>query len=107
MTDEGVFDVLTSNRAPASSSATPCPCQALPQPRLADHSRTASRQLAMREEIRQLKLRLAEAGLASTRAPEVPLPREIMDDFYLIAQETAVVDNQVKLGHQSLLHSDS
>ena len=51
----------------------------------------------MREEIRQLKLRLAEAGLASTRALEVPLPRELMDDFYLIAQETAVVDNQVKL----------
>merc|ERR1712032_1553782 len=51
-----------------------------------------------REEIRQLKLRLADSGLAAanTKGIEVPLGREVMDDFYLIAQETAVVDNQVK-----------
>ena len=74
--------------------------QALPQPRLADMKKTASRQQAMREEIRQLKLRLADSGLATAANPkagiEVPLGREVMDDFYLIAQETAVVDNQVK-----------
>ena len=71
--------------------------QALPQPRLADMKKTASRQQAMREEIRQLKLRLADSGLAGNpKGIEVPLGREVMDDFYLIAQETAVVDNQVK-----------
>jgi len=72
--------------------------QALPQPRLADMKKTASRQQAMREEIRQLKLRLADSGLAANpnKGIEVPLGREVMDDFYLIAQETAVVDNQVK-----------
>jgi len=73
--------------------------QALPQPRLADMKKTASRQQAMREEIRQLKLRLADSGLAAANTKagiEVPLGREVMDDFYLIAQETAVVDNQVK-----------
>ena len=71
--------------------------QALPQPRLADMKKTASRQQAMREEIRQLKLRLADSGLTGNpKGIEVPLGREVMDDFYLIAQETAVVDNQVK-----------
>ena len=71
--------------------------QALPQPRLADMKKTASRQQAMREEIRQLKLRLADSGLAGNpKGIEVPQGREVMDDFYLIAQETAVVDNQVK-----------
>ena len=72
--------------------------QALPQPRLADMKKTASRQQAMREEIQQLKLRLAESGIpaGNPKGIEVPLGREVMDDFYLIAQETAAVDNQVK-----------
>ena len=72
--------------------------QAMPQPRLADMKKSAARQQAMREEIRQLKLRLADSGLAATSSKgiEVPLGKEVMDDFYLIAQETAVIDSQVK-----------
>lgn len=78
--------------------------QGLPPPRLADFKKSAARFRAMREEIKTLKLRLATAGLdgdpylcqGNLRHLEPPQSKEIMDDFYLIAQETAVVDSQVK-----------
>jgi len=78
--------------------------QGLPPPRLADYKKSATRFRAMREEIKLLKLRLATAGMdgdphlasGNLRHLEPPQTREIMDDFYLIAQETAVVDSQVK-----------
>jgi len=78
--------------------------QGLPPPRLADFKKSAARFRAMREEIKTLKLRLATVGLDSDpylsqgnlRHLEPPQSKEIMDDFYLIAQETAVVDSQVK-----------
>lgn len=66
---------------------------ALPPPRLADYQRVAGRTRAMREEIKQLKLRLAGEPqlLRSAAGP----PPDIMDDFSLIAQEHEVVDTQV------------
>jgi len=78
--------------------------QGLPPPRLADYKKSSTRFRAMREEIKVLKLRLATAGLdgdpylaqGNLRHLEPPQTKEIMDDFYLIAQETAVVDSQVK-----------
>jgi len=78
--------------------------QGLPPPRLADYKKSAARFRAMREEIKVLKLRLATAGLdgdpflaqGNLRHLEPPQTKEIMDDFYLIAQETAIVDSQVK-----------
>lgn len=78
--------------------------QGLPPPRLADYKKSAARFRAMREEIKLLKIRLATAGMdgdphlaqGNLRHMEPPQTKEIMDDFYLIAQETAVVDSQVK-----------
>jgi len=78
--------------------------QGLPPPRLADYKRSAARFRAMREEIKQLKLRLATIGVeddphlvqGNLKYMEPPPTKEIMDDFYLIAQETTVVDSQVK-----------
>jgi len=78
--------------------------QGLPPPRLADYKKSAARFRAMREEIKQLKLRLAISGLdedpllmqGNLKNLDPPPTKEIMDDFYLIAQETAVVDSQVK-----------
>lgn len=78
--------------------------QGLPPPRLADYKKSAARFRAMREEIKLLKIRLATAGMdgdphlaqGNLRHMEPPQTKEIMDDFYLIAQETTVVDSQVK-----------
>ena len=68
--------------------------QALPKPRLVDLSRAAARHRALAEEVRALRARL-EGKEGAARGVEVPQGREVMDDFYLIAQETAVVDSQV------------
>ena len=76
----------------------------LPPPRLADHQKTAARFNVMREEIKRLKLKLAAAELdldtnlaqGDIRSLKEPPVKENMDDFFMIAQETAVVDNQVK-----------
>ena len=77
---------------------------ALPPPRLADYQKTASRIRLMREEIKRLKMKLAAADLdldpqlcqgnIKTLCP--PPTKENMDDFFLIAQEAAVVENQTK-----------
>ena len=58
----------------------------------------------MREEIKSLKLRLAKLGMdedqliasGNLRNVEIVQPVEAMDDFYLISQDAAVTDNQVK-----------
>ena len=78
--------------------------QSLPPPRLADYQKTASRLRVMRDEIRRLKLKLASAELdqdpslsqGNIKSLQPPPARENMDDFFLIAQETAVVDQQVR-----------
>jgi len=74
--------------------------QSLPPPRLAEFRRTSARIKSMREEIKNLKVRLASEDplivSGNFKNLEPPPPREIMDDFYLIAQEAAATDNQVK-----------
>ena len=78
--------------------------QCLPPPRLADFRKTDARFGALREELKRLKLRLASTELdidlniarGNFKHLEPPPNKENMDDFFLISQETAVVDNQVK-----------
>jgi len=78
--------------------------QCLPPPRLADFNKREARFGAMREELRRLKLRIASTGLdidpniakGNFKHLEPPPTKENMDDFFLISQETAVVDSQVK-----------
>ena len=78
--------------------------QCLPPPRLADYKKTDARFGAMREELKRLKLRLASTELdidlniakGHFKHIEPPPTKENMDDFFLISQETAVVDSQVK-----------
>ena len=69
-----------------------------------DYTRTSARIKSMREEIKSLKLRLAKLGMdedqliasGNLRNVEIVQPVEAMDDFYLISQDAAVTDNQVK-----------
>jgi len=78
--------------------------QSLPPPRLADYKKTASRFNKMREEIKNLKLRLAAADMdldpnlcqGNLKNLIQPPTKENFEDFFTIAHETAVVDNQVK-----------
>ena len=76
----------------------------LPPPRLGDYEKTYSRFETMREKLKRLKLRLAtterdnEPNIAKGHFKHLdPAPtKENMDDFFLISQETAVVNSQVK-----------
>ena len=78
--------------------------QCLPAPRLCDHKKTDVRFRAMRSELKRLKLRLASSELdvdrniaqGNFKHLQPPPTKENMDDFFLISQETAVVDSQVK-----------
>ena len=78
--------------------------QSLPPPRLADYKKTSTRIRLLKEEIKTLKLRLAasehdldpQLSLGQVKSLIQPPTKENMDDFFLIAQETEVLDNQVK-----------
>ena len=78
--------------------------QCLPAPRLCDYKKTDVRFRALRQELKRLKLRLASSDLdidrnlaqGSFKHLQPPPTKENMDDFFLISQETAVVDSQVK-----------
>jgi len=78
--------------------------QSLPPPRLADYKKTTLRFNKMREEIKHMKLRLAAADMdldpnlcqGNLKNLVQPPSKENMEDFFTIAHETAVVDNQVK-----------
>jgi len=71
--------------------------QGLPKPRLADYTKTVNRIKALRKEITQLKRRLAEGeGYEEKLSIEPPARKDIMDDFFLIAQESSVMDTQSK-----------
>ena len=78
--------------------------QSLPPPRLADYKKTSTRIRLLKEEIKTLKLRLAasehdldpQLSQGHVKSLIQPPTKENMDDFFLIAQETEVLDNQVK-----------
>ena len=78
--------------------------QSLPPPRLADYKKTSSRIRLLKEEIKTLKLRLAaseqdldpQLSQGHVKSLIQPPTKENMDDFFLIAKETEVLDNQVK-----------
>ena len=78
--------------------------QSLPPPRLADYKKTSTRIRLLKEEIKTLKLRLSasendldpQLSQGHVKSLIQPPTKENMDDFFLIAQETEVVDNQVK-----------
>ncbi|XP_023342348.1 WD repeat-containing protein 91 [Eurytemora carolleeae] len=78
--------------------------QCMPPPRLADYLKTAARIKMLKDEQMRLKLKLAQAGYdedlnlssGNIKYFEAPPSQEIMDDFFLIAQEAGKTDNQVK-----------
>eukprot|EP00088_Acartia_fossae_P064642 TRINITY_DN7959_c2_g1_i2.p1 TRINITY_DN7959_c2_g1~~TRINITY_DN7959_c2_g1_i2.p1 ORF type:complete len:710 (-),score=131.14 TRINITY_DN7959_c2_g1_i2:81-2210(-) len=78
--------------------------QSLPPPRLADCQKTAARIKYLKEEIRDLKLKLAKAGYdqdnqistGNLKYMQAPPSQDIMDDFFLIAQETEKRDTQIR-----------
>jgi len=78
--------------------------QSLPPPRLAECQKTAARIKILKEEIKNLKLKLAQVGYdedphlaaGNLKYFEPPAPQDIMDDFFLIAQETEKRDTQIR-----------
>lgn len=66
--------------------------QAMPLPVLASYEEEATRIRHLQEENESLKHKLAtlQQRSGSIAGPEVPPPPEIMDDFYIIAQETSI-----------------